>query len=266
LASPAPPVETLSYATRPEGPLLLDLYRPAPGGGLAPGILVIHGGSWARGDRTEFAALNPYLAARGYLVASVDYRLTPAHSFPAARDDVLEAIAYLKSQAANLGLDPHRLVLLGRSAGAHLALLAAYSTGDPDLRGVVSFYGPADLRWGYANPAPRAVYDSCGVLDDFLGGSPERVPAAYDAASPIGFVGPASPPTLLIHGALDPLVSPVHVQRLGARLTAAGRPHLALMLPWATHGCDYFFGGPSGRLSTLAVETFLAAVTRIGVE
>lgn len=261
-AAPAPPVQTHAYARRPDGELLLDLYRPAPSAEPAPCVLVIHGGSWARGSRTDFSALNPYLAARGYVVASIDYRLAPAHRFPAALEDVLEALAFLKRGAAGFGLDPRRLVLLGRSAGGHLALLAAYSAGDPAVRGVVSFYGPADLRWGYANPAPRSVYDSCGSLDDFLGGPPERFGAAYDAASPIGFAGPASPPTLLIHGARDPLVSPRHVERLSARLSAVGRPHLALVLPWATHGCDFGFGGPGGRTSTEAVEHFLAAVTR----
>src|SRR5262249_7572967 len=103
--------------------LSLDLYQPAQPHGVAPGVLVIHGGSWERGDSTEMASLNRYLAARGYIVAAINYRLSPAHPFPAARDDVLAALSYLKANAAAIGLDPARIVLLGRSAGGQLALL-----------------------------------------------------------------------------------------------------------------------------------------------
>jgi acetyl esterase/lipase len=257
-----PPLrETLEYAARADGPLRLDLYRPAPDPRPAPGVVVIHGGAWQAGDRTQLELLNPYLAARGYLVASIDYRLAPAHPFPAARDDVLEALAFLKRRAADFGLDAGRLVLLGRSAGGQLALLVAYSAADPAIRGVIAFYAPADLRWGYAHPSNPAIIDSCGMLDAFLGGPPERFAAAYDAAEPVGFVSAGSPPTLLIHGLRDPMVSPHHSERLDELLAAAGRPHLLLRLPWATHGCDYAFSGPCGRISTAAVEHFLAVVT-----
>jgi acetyl esterase/lipase len=223
-------------------------------------VVVVHGGAWQRGDPSQLAPLNHYLAARGYQVAAISYRLSPAHPFPAAHDDVLAALAYLKKHAADLGLDPTRLALLGRSAGGQLALLAAYTAADPAIRGVVAFYAPTDMRYGYANPANPRVIDSRGVLEAYLGGGPDLASAAYDAASPVDFVGPATPPTLLIHGGRDELVSPRQSERLAERLARAGRPHLLLRLPWATHGCDFNFGGPSGQLSTYAVERFLAAV------
>jgi acetyl esterase/lipase len=260
-ASGAASVATLEYAARPDGPLRLDLYRPSAQKPPAACVIVIHGGAWQAGDRTQLSLLNPYLAARGYVVASIDYRLAPAHRFPAARDDVLEAIGFLKRRSADLGLDPQRLVLLGRSAGGQLALLVAYTAQDPAIRGVVAFYAPADLRWGYANPANPAIIDSCATLEAYLGGPPERFGAVYDAAAPVEWVGAASPPTLLIHGLRDPLVSPRHSERLEALLAAARRPHLYLRLPWATHGCDFAFSGPCGRISTAAVEHLLASVT-----
>ena len=85
-----------------------------------PGVLVIHGGSWQSGDNTDFMALNAYLAARDYIVVSINYRLAPKWKFPAGRDDVLSAIAYLKVYGHEFGLDPTRLALLGRSAGGQL--------------------------------------------------------------------------------------------------------------------------------------------------
>src|SRR6266508_441649 len=125
----SPPVrrERRVYAVREGRPLYLDLYKPQHAAGAAPGVLVIHGGSWQHGDSTQLAPLNRYLAARGYVVAALNYRLLPDHPFPAARDDVLDALAYLKANATALGLDADRLALLGRSAGGQLALLVAYT-------------------------------------------------------------------------------------------------------------------------------------------
>jgi acetyl esterase/lipase len=104
------------------------------------------------------------------------------------------------------------------------------------------------------------VIDSCGVLERFLGGTPEDAGAAYDAATPTVFVGPHTPPTLLIHGSRDELASPVHSRRLAAHLAAHGRPHLLLELPWATHGFEANLAGPGGQLLLFALERFLGAV------
>ncbi|HEU4325393.1 MAG TPA: alpha/beta hydrolase [Roseiflexaceae bacterium] len=257
--SPRVVVSTHTYANREGHNLLLDIYQPRERRGRLPGVLVIHGGAWRAGDRTQLPALNRYLAARGYLVAALSYRLAPDHRFPAAHQDVQAALGYLKANADALELDADRLALVGRSAGGHLALLAAYALRDPSIRGVVSFYGPADLRYGYAHPANPAVIDTRLVQEQFLGGSPEQVPEVYDAASPILFVGPDTPPTLLIHGGRDELVSPRQSALLAERLAQVGRPHLLLHLPWATHGCDLNFSGPAGQLSTYAIERFLAS-------
>jgi acetyl esterase/lipase len=249
------------YTTREQQRLELDLYRPAAPQGAAPCVVVIHGGSWENGDSAQIPGLNSYLAARGYAVAAINYRLAPKHRFPAARDDVLEAIAYLKANAAELGIDARQFVLLGRSAGAQLALLVAYTANDPSIRGAVSFYGPADLVYGHEHPARKRIIDSVGVIERYLGDSPARAPETYAAASPIAHAGPASPPTLLIHGRRDNMVAPIQSERLAARLRAAGCRHMLLVLPWATHGCDFNFSGPSGQISTYAIERFLAAVT-----
>jgi acetyl esterase/lipase len=124
----------------------------------------------------------------------------------------------------------------------------------------VSYYGPAALRWGYANPAKRSIIDSSGILDAYLGGPPQTHGAQYDAASPLSHIGQGAPPTLLINGLRDELVSPFHGEFLSDRLLRANVPHLFLRLPWASHGCDYVFSGPCGQITTYAVERFLSAV------
>jgi len=245
--------------------LTLDIYRPGYEHGPLPGVLVVHGGSWQNGHSRQFIALNGYLAARDFIVASINYRLAPRWKFPAGRDDVLSAIAYLKVYANEIGLDATRLALLGRSAGGQLALLAAYTAGEPAIRGVISVYGPTDLRFGYDHPAPKRLLDTRGVLETYLGGSPAKADEAYFAASPINFVSPASPPTLLIHGLHDQHVSPEESARLEAKLRQSNVKHLFLRLPWATHACDWSFSGPCGQVTTYAVEQFLDRVMKAPV-
>jgi acetyl esterase/lipase len=242
--------------------LRLDLYQPPSFPQPAPCVIVIHGGSWRSGDSKQLAPLNAYLAAHGYIVAAINYRLAPRWRFPAARDDVIAVLNYLKAHADSLHLDPHRFVLIGRSAGGELALLVAYTQHDPSIRGVVSFYGPTDMHWSWANPGNPLVIDTHDIFRAYLGGSPQEFPANYDAASPIRFVDASIPPTLLIHGGRDELVSPRQSERLAERLAKAGVPHFLLRLPWATHAGDFNFSGPMGQISTYAIERFLIAVMR----
>jgi acetyl esterase/lipase len=256
-------MRTVVYATDPSGDRRLDLYLPVDSSRAAPLLVIVHGGSWRAGDRTELPKLARYFAARGIAVASPDYRLAPANPFPAARDDVLNATAFVQSNAVELGVDPTRVVYLGRSSGAQIALsAAAVSEEDPRVRGAVSLYGPLDLRWGYANPGNPRVVDGRAVLRDYLGGSPAEVSDVYDAASPIALVSHRTKPVLLIHGERDDIVSPVHADRFAARMEWAARPSLVVRLPWATHGCDAILRGPCGQITLYTVERFLAAVMK----
>lgn len=251
---------TYKYADKNGESLTLDLYRPFDRDSLSPAVVVIHAGAWQTGDSQQLPALNSYLASRGYVVAAINYRLAPRWRYPAAVEDVLSAIDFLRTHASEFGLDARRIVLLGRSSGGHLALHAAYTVDDPAIRGVVSFYAPADLYYGYTHPANPWVIDSEQILEDFLGGNPDELPDVYEKSSPYQFVNPATPPTLLIHGARDELVFPQQSRRLADKLADNGVPHFYLQLPWATHGCDFNFSGPSGQLSTYAIEHFLSVV------
>jgi acetyl esterase/lipase len=259
---PAVRMDTLVYGQPGGEALSLDLYRGIGDTRRNPCIVTIHGGSWQNGSRVDLPELNRYLAAQGYTVAAVDYRMAPRWRFPAAVDDIQAAVAYLKANADTLGIDPDQFVLLGRSAGGHLALVAGYAPLDPAIKGVVSLYGPTDLAYGYDHPANPAVSDSRAVQEAFLGGNPTTAAAAYTAASPVNLVGPATPPTLLIHGGRDDLVHAVQSERLAARLHAASRPYYYLRLPWANHACDVNLSGPCGQIVTYTVERFLATVVQ----
>jgi len=239
--------------------LTLDLYGAGPATS-APKtlIMVVHGGSWNSGDSTQLSGMNRYLAGGGYPVAAINYRLAPRYRFPAPIEDIGAAIRYLERVREGNAWD--RVVLLGRSSGGHLALLAAYSQVHPAIRGVVALYPPTDLVWSWQRPAPARLMDSNGVIRDFLGGSPEDMPARFEAASPIRLVRPDLPPTMLIHGGNDELVSPVQSRRLARELDRVGARCMHLELPWGKHGMDANLAGPSGQITLYALERFLAAV------
>lgn len=239
--------------------LLLDFY-PSQQSGLRPLVLVIHGGSWAAGDSRQLPELNSVLAKAGYHVASIDYRLAPKHHFPAPVEDVDSALHFLCAQASNLRIDTNRITLLGRSAGGQIALSAAYLKNDPRVNGVIAFYGPADMIWGYENPTSPLVLDSRRVMRDYLGGALKEKPEQYRLSSATETVTAATPPTLLLYAERDPLVSPRHGDRLTKHLVEKNIPHFALYLPWATHAFDYTLNGPGGQLSTWTVLRFLTFV------
>ncbi len=198
--------------------LTLDLYRAREVRRPQPVIIVIHGGSWQSGDNSQLAGMNRYLANAGYAVAAINYRLAPAFRFPAPIEDIRASISFLKEHETEFKIDSKRIVLLGRSAGGHLALLAAYTLGCQAIRGVIGLYPPTDMRWSWQRPSPKRIMDSNGAITDFLGGTLEEVAFRFDQASPIRFVRPDSPPTLLVHGGKDMLVSPLQSRRLASEL------------------------------------------------
>lgn len=256
---PAPvPVTTVQVAPG----LPLDLYRPrlASGAARPPCVVVIHGGGWESGDRTQLAPFNHWLAGLGYAVAAVSYRLAPAHRWPAQREDVELALRHLRLHGAELGIDATRLVLLGRSAGGQIAQVVGYAAPDPAIRGVIALYAPSDLIFGYVNTHEDDMLRSPALMRRFLGGTPDSARAAYESASGLFQVGRGAPPTLLLHGRNDALVWHRHSERLSARLDELGVRRVLVELPWATHAFDFNLHGPGGQLTTYAVECFLAEV------
>lgn len=266
----------------PDGhPLRLDVYQPhyptlrgsntdTASRPLSPAVIVIHGGSWSGGTKSDFEVYDRWLAAGGRVVFDVEHRLAnSAQRFPAQIADIKCAIAWVKSNAGKYHVDPERLALMGRSSGGQLALLAAYTADDPTLRpgscdaretsvrAVVSFYGPTDLAWAYAHPGRPDVIDTRRVLENYLGGSPASAPQAYAWASPIEHVSAQSPPTLFLHGGHDQVVRAENVGRIVPKLAAAGVPFTYVHLPWANHGFDYNFNGWGSQIAQAEISIFL---------
>jgi len=254
--------QTLTYVNYPDGAALTLDFFPSQIAGKRPCLIVVHGGSWSSGDSKQLSDLNHYLAKRGYNVAAINYRLAPKYQTPAPVEDIKNALAYLREYADELHIDTNNFVLLGRSAGSQIAMMAAYTLQDKDLKGVIDFYGPADMVWGYSIPSNPLIMNSRAVMDAYVGGPYSKIPQKYHDCSPLFFVEKNSVPTLIIHGTNDVLVSWIHSHKLDVKLTENGVKHYWLQLPWATHGFDYNLYGPGGQLSTYAVEQFLNAVTK----
>jgi acetyl esterase/lipase len=258
--NPVVEYKTFTYNIDKNTPLSLDFY-PAFTDGKRPCIIVVHGGSWSSGDSKQLSELNSYLALAGYNVAAINYRMAPKYKTPAPVEDIHAVFTYLKKHADELQIDTNNFVLLGRSAGAQIALLAAYAHPERGLKGVVDFYGPADMVWGYSVPSSPLIMDSRLVMRNYIGGAYNDIPQKYVDSSPIEFVNKQTVPTLIIHGDNDVLVSPIHSRKLDEKLQQNNIKHYLLRLPWATHGFDYNINGPGGQLSTYVVERFINTIT-----
>lgn len=208
-------VRDVKFATAGETPLLLDLYLPdAPG---APrGVIVwVHGGAWRAGSRAsvDLAAMT----ARGWAVASVDYRLSPVAKFPAQIHDIKAAVRYLRAHAAKLGVPASPIVVAGSSAGGHLAALVGVSNGheelegkvgaelaaSSDVQGIVSLYGASNLTSILAQSTPHGLSVRVPALDLLLGGQPDKAPEIARLASPVFHVDASDPPLYMLHGDQD---------------------------------------------------------------
>jgi acetyl esterase/lipase len=236
--------------------LRLSLWRPQSLSQTAC-LIVVHAGGWDAGDRDEFSAWNYSLASSGIAVASIEYRLAPDDPWPAQREDLYKARTWLGLEAKGLGLDGKRFVVMGRSAGAQVALASAYK--DPKLfSGVIAFYGPSDLIFAWQHAAPGQLFDPLSLLGQEFGGSPDQKAALYADASPIVLASVDSPATLLMHGGADNVVWPEHSERLEARLASLGqKQHVYVDVPWGLHEFDFNLQGPGGRLAESSVLAFL---------
>jgi acetyl esterase/lipase len=267
----AHPHQTVVYAHAGGQALSLDVYRPPPWPTPVPAIVIAHGGGWSNGDKGEGSRASERLAAAGYAVFDVQYRLGPQPNWQTATGDLKCAVAWVKQHAGEVGVnvDVNRVALMGRSAGGHLALLAAYSADDPELASscgpgdprvaaVIAYYAPTDLAWGYELPANPRIYDTSQKLRDFLGGPPSAVSERFYKASVVNRVTKGAPRTLLIQGGHDQFVSPEHVDRLVPKLRAAGVAHDTVVIPYGQHGFDYVLGGLGQQIAESAVLAFLS--------
>jgi acetyl esterase/lipase len=275
---PGHPDRTVRYATMAGNRILaVDVYMPKER--LAPSrpILVVHGGFWSAGDRGEATLASRRLADLGFTVFDVEYRTGPQPNWQAAVGDIKCAIGWVKQHARTTEwkVDPNKLTLLGRSAGGHLALVAAYAPDDPVLLptcdvgdttltvdAVIALYAPTDLTWAYAHPASARLADTNARIRAFVGGTPDVAIERYRRLSPIERVTRGAPRTLLAHGGMDQLVTYEHMQRLAEKLEAVGVKYDALFIPYAQHGFDFVAGGLSGQLLEATMLQFLADTSK----
>lgn len=215
----------LTYARASGQELKLDLYFPPghKGQDHRPILVLIHGGGWKSGQREDYRPYAVKVAKAGYVVASLSYRLSGVAKFPAQIRDVNAALQFLSDRSGEYGIDPERFVVMGGSAGGHLAMLAGYARDEADYRpdadadlkliepernagerkpydiaAVFNFYGPSDLTTHFAR--------SQAVVPQLIGGSFEDKQAEYRSASPLFRVSSDDPASLVVHGTLDDIV------------------------------------------------------------
>jgi acetyl esterase/lipase len=245
---------------RPDGhSLTLTVYRPTSSGRF-PILVQIYGGAWQRGTPGDDSTFAKYFASRGHVVVAIDYRHAPQWKWPAQVQDVRSALGWIRAHAAEYDGDASRLVLVGRSAGAQLALVAAYEGTPADIVGVVSFYGPTDLVEGWRVPPRPDPLDVRSVLETYLGGTPDQLPDAYRAASPITYVSAQVPPTLLLYGSRDHIVEARFGRVLHDRLREVGVTSFLVELPWSEHAFDIIPSGLGGQVSLYYIERYLAGI------
>jgi acetyl esterase/lipase len=229
------------YRTTEAGPLHLDLHRPPSAKGKrAPVLVVIHGGAWARGERPKGWAGYRRFVDAGFAVVSMQYRLAGQARAPAAVEDVRCVMGWIARAAEREGLDSRRIVLLGTSAGAHLALMAASIDKNegldpaecgpaPRAAAVIDFYAPTDLRLqslgAWSSPS----------IGKWVGEG-EAGAAMAARMSPITRVRPGLPPVFIVHGDADPVVPLAASTALKAALDRAKVPAELHTVPGGVHG------------------------------
>lgn len=255
--TPTPPpsasrIETgVTYCTRGDVALKMDLYFPKIEG-RAPAILFLHAGEWVLGDKTTVGPPIEFqqVVERGYVVASVDYRLAPGAVFPAQLEDAKCAVRYLRAKADDYNIDAGRIAAWGASAGGHLAALLGvvgksdafegsveYQDQSSAVQAVVDMFGPTDLL------APDYVPNAADISRLVFGAEGPDAADVLRRASPVTYVSPDDPPFLIIHGEADGVVPLSQSQELTDRLRAAGVPAALIVVRNAEHGLSPKMGG-----------------------
>jgi len=258
------------YGTANDGTRLeLDVWRTGKPdtGPLRPAILLVHGGAWTHGNRSMLPAWDRWLNELGYEVFDVEYRMPPPQRWLDEIGDVKSALGWVAAHATEYHVDPARISLMGASAGGNLSMLAAYSAGDPQLppstdvpsvtvRSEINFYGPTDMALLYRGcKSPEYVRP---LMREYIGGTPEEFPERYRVLSPLTHVSTKSPPTLILLGTSDRLISADHAEALKVALTRAGVPHEMVLLPANDHGFDVNWGGFGTQIARAKIRDFLA--------
>ncbi|MCO5285368.1 MAG: alpha/beta hydrolase [Chitinophagaceae bacterium] len=237
----------------------MDIFLPA-GRSVkhTPVLVMIHGGGWKEGDKADFKAYLDTLKRRlpDYAIFNINYRLANVdygkNLFPTQENDVNDAVSFIVSHLGEYHIS-NKMALLGASAGGHLALLQGYKYVDKiKVKAIVDFFGPVNMKNMYNYPTNILMgYLILAVM----GGTPEMLPDLYYQSSPSSFVNAQSAPTIILHGGIDPLVSPSQSSALRDALQEAGVANQYVFYPNEGHG----WVGANLTDSFNQIEAFLRA-------
>jgi acetyl esterase/lipase len=207
--------------------LKLDIYRPPEGASNRCGVLLVHGGGWSGGDRTQLRGFGILLGRVGYTCVASEYRLSGEAKWPAQIHDVKAALRWMRANAADLGIDPSKIAVSGNSAGAHLSLVLAGTANKPEFEGdgghpgvstevaaAVGIYPPTALMRRREGQGPTnavgALMGSDATEEDYAG------------ANPLTYARGDFPPTMLVHGNKDQTVPVGDSFKMYEKLAEAG--------------------------------------------
>ncbi len=250
------------YATLPDTPygtrdLHLDIFKPEKSGRY-PGIIIVHGGGWISGNRSQHVPLAQQLASRGFVAATVEYRLSPEALYPAAIYDIKASIRWMRANAVKYSIDPDHIAILGFSAGGQLAALTGMTNGvkkfegykinenfNSDVQAIVDIDGILDFLAPWSLNLVREP-NTCDVV--WLGGSYEEKPEIWKEASAIFWVNTKSVPICFINSSLprfhagrDEMIDMMrHLNIYTEVHTIPDSPHpFCLFHPWFEQTVDY---------------------------
>lgn len=209
----------------------MDVYLPEKRNVNTRLVIIIHGGGWTGGDKSDFTGYITEFQKRlpGYAFANINYRLVTQtdNYFPAQENDVKSAVKFLLDQSGDYVISKD-FIFIGISAGAHLSLLQAYKHSDVvQPKGVVSYFGPTDLEQLYINSGSSIPF----VLNNITNSTLDIL----SESSPINYVSSNSAPTLLLHGDADQLVPLEQATLLENKLQQAGVKHELVVYPGQGH-------------------------------
>jgi acetyl esterase/lipase len=232
----------------------MDIYLPANRSiDSTKSIILIHGGGWNSGSKNDFVTYIDSFKRRmpDYAIFNLDYRLVNGSNlFPTQEHDVKSAIDFIVANSSAYHINKNKLVLLGASAGGHLALLQGYKYNSPRVAAIVDFFGPTDLLAMFEKPwHPYVPF----VLQMITGTTPAQNASLYQRSSPINYVSTHSAPTLILHGSNDNIVNVSQSRSLKAKLDQVGIRNELVVYPGKAHG----WNGATLSNSFERIERFL---------
>ena len=251
-----PDLPDLQYGSYQGQSLLLDIYLPDGGEGPYPVVIAIHGGGWDLWNKRMLEPWYYQFLDQGYALASIAYTLSDKANWPEQGKQVNAGVRWLKANAGELGLNPDKFIVIGGSAGGHLAGIigttsdlvefnnSEYGNNNISSRvnGVITYYAPFDFLAEASHPLSKAA--------KLLGCSTEECPELAESASVISYVTPDNPPFYILHGTGDTVVTVQHARKMQETLQNSDVDVTLIILEGYAHG-DKRFGNPENMAGVL---------------